>query len=828
MDSYFGGGSEGVWFGEEDFRVVVDVPEDSEGVGDEVEGSGPVPDGFFESGDSCFGAGFGEVGGDEFEYGRPDGAGVEEEGDSGAVEGEPLGRGEHREPEDALVVFGGLVDVGRGEADAGVESEGESGYGLDYGRWRGVEWRGKFVVGVGVKRADSLRSGDRPVSETIDTLLKEDRLYSPTPEFRKQANMNDPDVYGFANKDPEGWWTTWANRLHWFERWHTVLEWKQPYAKWFVGGKTNACYNCVDRHVVAGRGNKVAWIAEGEPGDVREFTYKDVYREVQRVANALKALGVGRGDRVCIYMGQGPELCLAMLACARIGAAHSVVFGGFSAQSLWERINDASAKVVVTADGAWRRGKIVELKKVVDEALGMGCPSVEKVLVHERVGAAGRETNGLPAPEYGRGDWVAGRDVWWHEVIPGAGDECACEEMDSEDLLFILYTSGSTGKPKGIMHTTGGYLTGTSATAYCVFDLKDSDVYWCTADCGWVTGHSYVVYGPMVNGVTQVIYEGAPDAPDRDRFWRIIERHGVTILYTAPTAIRTFMKWGEEYPRRCDLSSLRLLGSVGEPINPEAWVWYQHVIGGGVCPVVDTWWQTETGAIMITPLPGMTDTRPGSATRPFPGIYATIYDEYGRDRVQTHELPVGGLLVLKRPWPSMLRGIWGDNERYEKTYWSKFRDAYFAGDGAKLDDNGFYWLLGRVDDIMLVSGHNISTMEVESALVDHEAVAEAAVIGREHEVKGQAICAFVILRGAVEASDMLREEIRRHVAEKIGALARPEELIFTAELPKTRSGKIMRRLLRDVAEGRALGDVTTLSDPAVVASLKSQYEDKEG
>lgn len=666
------------------------------------------------------------------------------------------------------------------------------------------------------------------MSETIDTLLQESRSFPPSAAYKAQANFNDPKVYEEADKDFEGWWEGWAKQLDWFEPWHTVLEWKQPYAKWFLGGKINACYNALDRHVAAGRGSRMAWIAEGEPGDIRHFTYADILREVQKLANALKNLGVKKGDRVCIYMGHGPELCMAMLACARIGAAHSVVFGGFSANSLTERINDATANVVITADGAWRRGGIVPLKKIVDDALEAGCPSIQHVLVYERIGDPGHETNGVAAPDYDQGTWVEGRDVWWHDVCGDAGAECPCEQMDSEDLLYILYTSGSTGKPKGIMHTTGGYLTGTMATSKAVFDVKDSDIYWCTADCGWVTGHSYIVYGPMANCATQVLFEGAPDTPDKDRFWKIVERHKVTILYTAPTAIRAFMKWGEQYPKGCDLSSLRLLGSVGEPINPEAWMWYHEVIGGGKCPIVDTWWQTETGAIMITPLSGITATKPGSATKPFPGIEATIYNEDGKDLVAAgHKRPVGGFLVLKRPWPSMLRGIWGDNERYEKTYWSKFSDAYFAGDGAKLDEDGFFWLLGRVDDIMLVSGHNISTMEVESALVDHHAVAEAAVIGKNHDVKGQAIAAFVILRSGVEPSDKLLAELRAHVGEKIGPIARPDDLFFTAELPKTRSGKIMRRLLRDVAEGRALGDVTTLSDPAVVASLKSQYEDKE-
>ncbi|MEZ5162912.1 MAG: acetate--CoA ligase [Fimbriimonadaceae bacterium] len=666
------------------------------------------------------------------------------------------------------------------------------------------------------------------MSETIDTLLHEDRSFPPSAEFTAQANLGDAAIYDQADLDPEGWWVSWAEKLDWFEPWNQVMEWNRPYAKWFLGGKINACYNAVDRHVIAGRGDRVAWIAEGEPGDIRKFTYSDVLTEVQKLSNALKGLGVKKGDRVCLYMGMGPELCLAMLACARIGAAHSVVFGGFSSDSLKERILDAGAKVVVTADGAWRRGKIVPLKQIVDEAISSSCEVVEKVLVHQRVGSPGKETNGLATPDYDQGVWKEGRDVWWHEAMGSAAADCPCEQMDSEDLLFILYTSGSTGKPKGIMHTTGGYLTGTSATSKCVFDYKDSDVYWCTADCGWITGHSYVVYGPMANCVTQVLYEGAPDAPDKDRFWRIIERHGVTIMYTAPTAIRAFMKWGEEFPNRCNLGSLRLLGTVGEPINPEAWIWYHRVIGGEKCPIVDTWWQTETGAIMITPLPGITSTRPGSATRPFPGIGATIYDEDGKDLVKEHGVPVGGLLVLNRPWPSMLRGIWGDPDRYVQTYWSKFSDAYFAGDGAKLDEDSNFWLLGRVDDIMLISGHNISTMEVESALVDHPAVAEAAVIGKQHEIKGQAIAAFVILRGGNEPSDALNAEIRAHVAGKIGAIARPDDLFFTAELPKTRSGKIMRRLLRDVAEGRLLGDVTTLADPSVVASLKDQYEHKEG
>jgi acetyl-CoA synthetase len=668
------------------------------------------------------------------------------------------------------------------------------------------------------------------MSETIETLLHETRHFPPSPEFRAQANAGDENVYLQAEADCQGWWAEWAAKLDWFEPWHTVLEWNQPWAKWFVGGKINACHNCVDRHIEAGRGDKLAFLSEGEPGDVRAFTYADVRREVSKMANALKELGVEKGDRVCIYLPMTAELPMAMLACARIGAAHSVVFGGFSPDSITERINDAQAKAVITADGGWRRGKIVELKRLMDEALAEGkCPSVEKALVLERAGAPGTITNGLATPEYNQGGWVDGRDVRGSEIIARQSEECPCEPMDAEDLLFILYTSGSTGKPKGIMHTTGGYLTGVSATAKLVFDLKDEDVYWCTADCGWVTGHSYIVYGPMANGATQVLYEGAPDTPAQDRFWRIIERHRVSILYTAPTAIRTFMKWGEQHPSSCDLSSLRLLGSVGEPINPEAWIWYHRFIGGGRCPIVDTWWQTETGAIMITPLPGLTTCLPGSATRPFPGVSAAIYDESGASATdENDDGEVGGLLVLKRPWPSMLRGIWGDPDRYVQTYWSKFTDAYFAGDGAKRDGEGNFWLLGRVDDVMLVAGHNISTMEVESALVDHHAVAEAAVIGRTHDVKGQAICAFVILKGGVSPSDDLREELRRHVAEKIGPVARPDDLIFAADVPKTRSGKIMRRLLRDVAEGRVLGDTTTLADPGVVAALKAEYEEKEG
>ena len=689
------------------------------------------------------------------------------------------------------------------------------------------------------------------VHETIETLLHETRTFAPSEEFVQHANAPDASIYEIAAKNPEGWWKAWAEKLDWIEPFHTVCEFEAPNAKWFLGGKLNACYNCVDRHANGNRRNKRAIVWEGEPGDTRTITYSELKDEVSRISNALKELGVGKGDRVCIYMPMVPELAMTMLACARIGAAHSVVFGGFSADSLQERTNDAQCKVIVTADGGWRRGSVVPLKRIVDEAIEKGCPTVERVLVLDRIGAAMRLFGNAQEETPGYSiDWNDKLDVLWQEIVPRQSADCPCEPMDSEDLLYILYTSGSTGKPKGIVHTTAGYLTGVFATSNLVFDLKDSDLFFCTADCGWVTGHSYIVYGPMANGASVLMYEGAPDTPDKDRFWRIIERHKATILYTAPTAIRAFMKWGREYPQRCDLSSLRLLGSVGEPINPEAWIWYSEQIGGGRCPVVDTWWQTETGAIMITPLPGITATKPGSATQPFPGVSASIFDEEGRDVTPSHGAlsfqekgehaqegahEVGGFLVLTQPWPSMTRGIFNDPKRFQDVYWSKFPGAYFAGDGAKVDEDGYFWLLGRVDDIMLVAGHNISTMEVESALVSHEAVAEAAVIGKAHELKGQAIAAFVILKSryAHVTSDGLTHEkmvddLKKHVAGKIGALARPDDIYISAELPKTRSGKIMRRLLRDVAEGRALGDVTTLADPNVVASLKSQYEDKEG
>jgi acetyl-CoA synthetase len=645
--------------------------------------------------------------------------------------------------------------------------------------------------------------------ERLEALLEEKRIYLPTEEFRKQANWSDPAIYERARKDPEAFWAAEAESLDWIKPWDKVLEWKAPWAKWFVGGKLNVTHNCVDRHAASSRRNKAAIIWEGEPGDSRVLTFEMLQREVNKCANALKSLGVKKGDRVAIYMGMTPELPIALLACAKIGAPHSVVFGGFSAESLRERINDAQAKVLITADGAWRRGNIVPLKANADEAL-KSSPSISKVIVLRRIG------DKSPCR------MEPGRDWWWHELVDRASDRCEAEPMDSEDILYILYTSGTTGKPKGVVHTSAGYLLGTSVTHRAIFDVKENDIYWCTADIGWVTGHSYIVYGPLANGTTSLIYEGSPDYPDRGRFWEIVARYGVNIFYTAPTAIRTFMRWGTEWPEKYDLSSLRVLGTVGEPINPEAWVWYHEHIGHEHCPIVDTWWQTETGMIMISPLPGLTATKPGSATRPFPGIEAEVLDEKGQ--------PVGpgggGYLVLTRPWPAMFRTIYGDPERYEKQYWSRYPGKYFTGDGAKLDQDGYFWLLGRVDDVMNVSGHRISTFEVESALVDHPSVAEAAVIGKTHEVKGQGIAGFVTLKENVKPSDELKKELREHVAKKIGALARPDDIFFASELPKTRSAKIMRRLLRDIAEGRVLGDTTTLADPGVVAKLKQQYEEE--
>jgi acetyl-CoA synthetase len=663
-----------------------------------------------------------------------------------------------------------------------------------------------------MKETPGQSSNVSSVPETIEALLSEGRLFPPPKSFAIQANISAESIYDEAETDYVAFWEKWAERLDWYEKWDEPLRWDAPYAKWFLGGKLNACFNCVDRHAEGTLANKIAIISEGEPGDVRSFTYSEVKTEVSRLANALKRLGVKKGDIVCIYMPMVAELAFAMLACARIGAAHTVVFGGFSADALRERIKDASAVCVITADGGWRRGKVVELKKTVDDAIA-GETTVRSVLTLKRIG---------DSTAFDKGEWIEGRDRWWHDLVAKESEECPCEVMDSEDLLFTLYTSGSTGKPKGIVHTTGGYLTGTSATFHCIFDHKPDDIYWCTADCGWITGHSYVVYGPMANGATVLMYEGSPDTPDKDRFWKIVEKHKVTILYTAPTAIRTFMKWGEQFPGNCDLTSLRLLGTVGEPINPEAWVWYWKHIGNENCPIVDTWWQTETGQIMISPLPGVTSCKPGSATHPFPGIKAELYSEEGH----TLEGAKGGYLVLTRPWPAMLRGLYKDHDRYVQTYWSRFPGVYFTGDGAKRDEDGFLWLLGRVDDVMNVAGHRISTMEVESALVDHPAVAEAAVIGRTHEVKGQAISAFVLLRSGFEG-DHLVSEIREHVATVIGPIARPDDLFVCADLPKTRSGKIMRRLLRDIAEGRALGDTTTLADSAVVAGLRQQYEHLE-
>ena len=647
----------------------------------------------------------------------------------------------------------------------------------------------------------------------LDTLLSEQRRFPPPAAFAAQANAT-ADLYEQARRDRLAFWEAQARALDWITPWQSVLEWTPPHAKWFSGGKLNVSANCIDRHLTGPRRNKAAIIFEGEPGDRRVFTYWELGREVNRCANALKALGVRKGDRVAIYLPMIPEAAIAMLACTRIGAVHSVVFGGFSAEALRDRINDSSCTVLITADGGYRRGSVLPLKRFADEALA-GCPSIRDVIVvRRRPGAEGDEA------------WATmkeGRDHWWHELLDRAPLACAPEAMDAEDLLFILYTSGTTGKPKGIVHTTGGYLTQVTATTKYVFDLKDSDVFWCTADVGWVTGHSYVVYGPLANGATVVMYEGAPDWPERDRLWRMCERYGVTVFYTAPTAIRAFMKWGTDHPARHDLSQLRLLGSVGEPINPEAWMWYQEHIGRGRCPIVDTWWQTETGGIMITPLPGVVTTKPGSATIPFPGISAMLVDAEGTPLEKG-----GGLLVLTEPWPGMLRTVYGDDQRYQDTYWSRFPGRYFAGDGAKLDDDGYWWILGRVDDVLNVAGHRIGTMEVESALVDHPSVAEAAVVGKVHDLKGQAIAAFVTLKEGHKATPSMRDDLKEHVAKKIGSIARPDDVIFSADLPKTRSGKIMRRLLRDIAEGRALGDTTTLADPGVVARLKDMYEAEEG
>ena len=636
----------------------------------------------------------------------------------------------------------------------------------------------------------------------IEALLVEERVFEPSPTFVEQALVTDEEIYERAAVDPEGFWAEQAEGISWYRRWDTVMEWSPPWVRWFAGGTLNASYNCLDRHVEAGGGDKVAYHWEGEPGDTRTLTYADLYEETCRFANALRSLGVQRGDRVAIYLGMVPELPIAMLACARIGAAHSVVFGGFSAESLKDRIIDAEAKVLITADGGYRRGQVVPLKDNADAAL-VDCPSIEHVVTVRRTG--------------GEHAFVAGRDVWYHELIAEQPTECPPEEMGAEDLLYLLYTSGTTGKPKGIAHTTGGYMTQVAATHRMIFDIHEDDVFWCAADIGWVTGHSYIVYGPLANHTTGIIYEGAPDWPDKDRLWEIAQKYRATILYTAPTAIRAFMRWGTEFPGKHDLSSLRLLGSVGEPINPEAWVWYWTYIGGERCPIVDTWWQTETGAILITPLPGITKLKPGSATKPFPGIDADVVDEAGN----SVPLGGGGNLVLRRPWPAIARTIWGDPDRYVQTYFSKYGpEIYLAGDGAKRDEEGNFWLLGRIDDVMNVAGHRLSTYEIESALVDNQKVAEAAVVSRPHELKGEGIVAFVTLKSGFEGDDAMLQELREHVSKVIGPIAKPDNIIFTADLPKTRSGKIMRRLLRDVARGNALGDVTTLANAEIVEQIR--------
>jgi acetyl-CoA synthetase len=634
------------------------------------------------------------------------------------------------------------------------------------------------------------------VSEALSNLGSENRTFAPTEAFASQANAKQ-EIYERADKDYLAFWEEQASALYWHKKWDRVLDWQSPFAKWFIGGKLNASYNALDRHVLEGRGDRIAFLFEGEPGDSKQITYSQLLTEVKKCANALTSLGIKSGDRVAIYMPMIPEAAIAMLACARVGAAHSVVFGGFSADSLLARIQDADASLVITADGGFRKGSAFALKSIVDEAL-KGKTNVKNVLVVRRTGQEVTFTKS---------------DIWWHELVDKQSSEHVAQGFDSEHPLFILYTSGTTAKPKGIAHTTGGYLTQAAFTHKMVFDLKpEKDIYWCTADVGWITGHSYVVYGPLINGATQVIYEGTPDTPHKGRIFEIVEKYKVTILYTAPTLIRTWMKWGDEHPNRFNLKSLRLLGSVGEPINPEAWIWYRKVIGSDNCPIVDTWWQTETGAIMISPLPGVTATKPGSAMRALPGISVKVIDNEAKEVGNGG----GGYLVIDRPWPSMLRGIWGEPERYKETYWSRFNGLYFAGDGAKLDSDGALWLLGRVDDVMNVSGHRISTTEVESALVSHPSIAEAAVVGAKDEITGQAIVAFVILRGGVAADKDLEQSLKSHVTKEIGAIARPRQIMVVLELPKTRSGKIMRRLLQDVAENRAVGDATTLADPNVM------------
>lgn len=639
------------------------------------------------------------------------------------------------------------------------------------------------------------------MSKSLESIMQEERRFSPPDSFVKMANINDPSIY-IEGEDFESFWAKQAEKLDWMKPWDQVLEFTAPDAKWFLGGKLNASVNCLDRHLKGARRNKAAFIWEGENGEKRTLTYWELHREVCQFTNVLRSFGIQKGDRVAIYMPLVPEAIVAMLACARAGAIHTVVFGGFSAESLKDRINDCEAKLLITADGGYRRGAVIPLKNMADKALE-STPTIQNVIVLKRTGT--------------QIDWIEGRDHSYDDLMNKASFEAPPEPMDSEDPLFILYTSGTTGKPKGIFHSTAGYLVGAETTCRTVFDMKEEDVFWCTADIGWITGHTYVVYGPMLNGATQVIYEGAPDWPKRDRFWKIIERYGVTIFYTAPTAIRAFMKWGTAFPESCDLSSLRLLGSVGEPINPEAWMWYYTHIGQKRCPIVDTWWQTETGSILIAPLPGLTEMKPGSATRALPGIHAEIVNEEGKPAAS-------GYLLITKPWPSMMRGLWGDPERYYQVYWSRFEGKYFTGDGAKCDE-GDYWLLGRVDDVMNVSGHRLGTMEVESALVDHSEVAEAAVVGISDAIKGEAPVAFVILKEGKKPSHDKETELKAHVVEKIGAIARPDRIIFTRDLPKTRSGKIMRRLLRDIAEGRVVGDVTTLADKEVIEELKSRYSE---